>query len=587
MKRVSVLALLGAVSGCAGKASAPVGMPSPATAAEIPAPDSGPAPTSFRGPDSTKGAMVIANRSAVTDSLRAIDPDSAADAAVLEQLATAHPETQDSGVDDAGTDGVPGGTNGVASAEVTYDIDVSTYGSHARVQYYLDFFQGPARERFAIWLQRMPRFEPMIRAKLRENGVPEDMVYLALIESGFSSSAVSRARATGMWQFMKGTGKLYGLRIDSWVDERRDPVRATDAAARHLADLRDRFGSMYLAAAAYNAGAGKVGRGLRRIGDEEDEEDNPDAAFFRLYDTRFLRRETKDYVPKLIAAALIAKQPEKYGFERVRGVSAMSYDSVVVPDATGLDVLARLADTSVAAMRELNPQFIRLVTPPRQTAVVRVPAGTGELVTGRYAALEPKDRVSFVDHTIARGQTLATLAGMYRVPTRLITNANPGVRLSRLRPGMHVLIPTSYVPALVEPTAAPVTRRALAIASGSTTIRYRVRSGESLSTIAGKYDTSVDRLRSLNALGQSALLRAGQIIRVPAPTAAAPVLTSRRQAAGVTQASGAGKSHVVRRGETLSTIASRYGVTLVSLRSANGLSDASVLKAGTRLQIPE
>jgi membrane-bound lytic murein transglycosylase D len=500
---------------------------------------------------------------------------------VLEQLATAHPEPQDSGIEDGGTDAVPGGANGVASSEVTYDIDVSTYGSHARVQYYLDFFQGPARERFAIWLQRMPRFEPMIRAKLRENGVPEDMVYLALIESGFSSSAVSRARATGMWQFMKGTGKLYGLRVDSWVDERRDPVRATDAAARHLADLRDRFGSMYLAAAAYNAGAGKVGRGLRRIGDDEDEEDNPDAAFFRLYDTRFLRRETKDYVPKLIAAALIAKQPEKYGFERVQGVAPISYDSMIVSDATGLDVLARLADTSVAALRELNPQFIRLVTPPRQSALVRLPAGTGELVTQRYAALEPKDRVSFVDHTVTRGQTVAAVARMYHVTTRLISDANPGVRLSRLRTGTHLVIPTSFVPLVTEPAAPTVTRASKAGTTGSTTIRYRVRSGESLSSIAGKYDTSIERLRSLNALGRSEILRAGQVIRVPAPTVAAPVTRSRAAA------SDQGRSHTVRRGETLSSIASHYGVGLTALRSANGLTEASVLKAGARLKIPE
>ncbi|MEO8138106.1 MAG: LysM peptidoglycan-binding domain-containing protein [Gemmatimonadota bacterium] len=516
---------------------------------------------------------------AAGDSIRRADPDSAADAAILEQLATAHPEPQDSGIEDGAADAVPGGANGVATPEVTYDIDVSTYGSHARVQYYLDFFQGPARERFAIWLQRMPRFEPMIRAKLRENGVPEDMVYLALIESGYSNSAVSRARATGMWQFMKGTGKLYGLRIDSWIDERRDPIRATDAAARHLADLRDRFGSMYLAAAAYNAGAGKVGRGLRRIGDDDEEDDNPDATFFRLYDTRFLRRETKDYVPKLIAAALIAKQPEKYGFQKTVGVEPMSYDSIFVADATGLDVLARLADTSVATLRELNPQFIRLVTPPHQSSVVRLPAGSGEMVTSRYAALEPRERVSFVDHTVGRGQTLASIARLYHVSTRLITDANPGVRVTRLRSGTHLMIPTSFVPTVAEPVAAPVTRSSRAGAAGTTTIRYRVRSGESLSSIAGKYATSVDRLRSLNAIGRSEVLRAGQVIRVPAPTAPAPERSTITPAAG--------KGHLVRRGETLSGIATKYGVTLSALRAANGLTVSSVLKAGERLIIPE
>jgi membrane-bound lytic murein transglycosylase D len=581
MKHLSLLALLGAAAGCgAAPRTGPAPKPAPVLAsadtAVAGAQDSDQSDTTARG---VARAAAIA---AASDSIRRTDPDSAADAAILDQLATAHPEPQDSGNEDGAVDAVPGGANGVASPEVTYDIDVSTYGSHARVQYYLDFFQGPARERFAIWLQRMPRYEPMIRAKLRENGVPEDMVYLALIESGYSSSAVSRARATGMWQFMKGTGKLYGLRIDSWVDERRDPIRATDAAARHLADLRDRFGSMYLAAAAYNAGAGKVGRGLRRIGDDDEEEDNPDAAFFRLYDTRFLRRETKDYVPKLIAAALIAKQPEKYGFEKATGVEPLKYDSIIVADATGLDVLAKLADTSVAAMRELNPQFIRLVTPPRQGAVVRLPVGSGELVSARYAALDAKDRVSFVDHTVSRGQTLATIARLYHVSTHLLTDANPGVRMTRLRSGTHLMIPTSYVPTVAEPASVPVTRSARAGATGSTTIRYRVRSGESLSSIAGKYDTSVDRLRSLNAMTRGEVLRAGQVIRVPAPTA--PAAAPERSSPATAEAS---KAHVVKRGETLSGIATKYGVSLSALRTANGLTTSSVLKAGERLTIPE
>jgi membrane-bound lytic murein transglycosylase D len=473
----------------------------------------------------------------------------------------------------------------VGATEVTYDIDVATYGSHSRVKYYLDFFQGPARERMTAWLQRMPRYEPMIRAKLRDYDVPEDMVYLALIESGYSNSAVSRARATGMWQFMKGTAKLYGLRIDSWVDERRDPVRATDAAARHLADLRDQFGSMYLAAAAYNAGAGKVGRGLRRLpGDEEEEEENADATFFRLYDTRFLRRETKDYVPKLIAAALIAKQPEKYGFERSAGVDPLTYDSLIVSDATGLDVLARLSDTTVIALRDLNPSYVRMVTPPRQQSVVRLPAGTGARVAERYASLGPRDRVSYVDHTVTRGQTAGSIARLYRVTTRLIAEANPGVRINRLRPGTHLVIPTSFVPP-AEP--APGGRVSAPSAHGSTTIRYRVRNGESLWIIAGKYNTTIETLRRLNALSRTTNLRAGQVIRVPAPADSVAVPGPSMSAPRPVPPAGESRTHVVRRGETLTGIATMYGVSLGSLRSANRLDTGSVLKAGSRLVIPD
>src|SRR2546427_3315675 len=163
--------------------------------------------------------------------------------------------------------------------------------------------------------QRLGRYEGMIRERLRAKGLPEALVYLTLIESGLSNTAVSRARAVGMWQFIAGTARLYGLTVDPWVDERRDPFRATDAAINYLADLRERLGSVYLAAAAYNAGVGRVERGIGRLPGEPDSVG--DHTFFQLSDRRYLRRETRDYVPKLIAASLIAKQPGRYGFDDV------------------------------------------------------------------------------------------------------------------------------------------------------------------------------------------------------------------------------------------------------------------------------
>src|SRR5215210_2975267 len=238
------------------------------------------------------------------------------------------------------------------SDEISWDIDVRTFAGHPRVQYYLNYFQGVSRTGMQVFLARGVRYEAMIRRRFEAEGLPGDLGYLALIESGYSNDAVSRSYAAGMWQFMRGTGRGYGLRVDSWVDERRDPVKATDAAARHLRDLRQRFGSLYLAAAAYNAGAGKVSRSLGKLewvtpadaevesdtliqsevtdsaSSEEDAEADAaddletaidareitsDHAFFRLASTRLLAVETQDYVPKLIAAAVIAKQPERFG----------------------------------------------------------------------------------------------------------------------------------------------------------------------------------------------------------------------------------------------------------------------------------
>src|SRR3954454_12564892 len=268
---------------------------------------------------------------------------------------------------------------------VRWDIDVRSFADHPRVQYYLNYFQGVARPGMAVFLARGARYEPMIRDRFEAEGLPGDLGYLALIESGYSNDAVSRSQAVGMWQFMRATARGYGMRIDSWFDERRDPVKATDAAARHLHHLRDRFGSLYLAAAAYNAGAGKVSRSLGKLqweapadslaepdtliqvdesaaneaddstlqaqASEEEDAEAPgittDAAFFRLAGTDLLTAETQDYVPKLIAAAVVAKQPELFGI--TLPVSApFTYDSLMVSSTTGLDVVARLAGVSTA-----------------------------------------------------------------------------------------------------------------------------------------------------------------------------------------------------------------------------------------------
>src|SRR2546422_7924489 len=262
---------------------------------------------------------------ATVDSLGAavarVARDSAADQAALDSLHRARPPKADSVATPTAALPVRGeevereavrlfGEEGRAAvgaapaAEPTLDIDVTNLAAHRRVLEYLEFFQVDASDRFAIWLARLGRYEGMIRERLRAKGLPEDLVYLTLVESGLSNTAVSRARAVGMWQFIAGTARLYGLTVDPWVDERRDPYRATQAAVNYLSDLVQRLGSVYLAAAAYNAGAGRIERGLSRLPGEPDT--LTDHTFFQLADRRYLRRETRDYVPKLIAAALIA-----------------------------------------------------------------------------------------------------------------------------------------------------------------------------------------------------------------------------------------------------------------------------------------
>jgi membrane-bound lytic murein transglycosylase D len=394
---------------------------------------------------------------------------------------------------------------------VSWDLDVQTYAAHPRVQHYLSYFQAMPPARLAIVLERGARYEPMIRERLAAEGLPGDLFYLAMIESGYSSEAVSRAYAVGMWQFMRGTGKGYGLRVDTWVDERRDPVRATDAAARHLRDLQDRFGSLYLAAAAYNAGAGKVSRSLGKLepGEESEEpEAGAEDAFFRLAKSDLLARETRDYVPKLIAAAIIAKQPARYGIATAP-VTPFAYDSLVVSDATGLDVVARLAGVSLGEIRDLNPQYLRLATPPRTQSVVRLPAGAGAATAAAYEELPPGERVRYLTHVVRKRERLATIAARYRVPVSDLRAANPK-HGARPAAGTRLVIPTVAIPSAIAVRAAGERRPHHASAR-----THKVRRGETLTGIARRYRVTLTALKRVNSIPNEHALRAGTRLRIP------------------------------------------------------------------------
>jgi membrane-bound lytic murein transglycosylase D len=429
--------------------------------------------------------------------------------------------------------------------DIRWDIDVRSFASHPRVQYYLNYFQSTSRTGLSVFLTRGSRYEPMIRQRFEQEGLPGDLGYLALIESGYSNDAVSRSHAVGMWQFMKRTARGYGMRIDTWVDERRDPVKATEAAARYLHHLRDRFGSLYLAAAAYNAGAGKLSRSLGKLQwdvpseaansdaepDDTLEEDDSeaeaaaeevesvldstditsDAAFFRLAGTDLLTTETQDYVPKLIAAAVIAKQPDRYGMT-LPEATPFAYDSVIVNGVTGLDVIARLADASPAEIRDLNPQYLRLATPPHTHSVVRVPPGTGEKVAAAYADLPAAKRVHFLTHVVRRGERLSTIARRYHLPLQEIRGANPRARTVRLKAGTRLVIPTVAIPSALAMRAVndPSFQR-----HNARLATHRVRSGETLIGIARKYRVSLRALRRANALPVEYTLQAGKRLRIP------------------------------------------------------------------------
>jgi membrane-bound lytic murein transglycosylase D len=301
-----------------------------------------------------------------------------------------------------------------------------------RVRYFCNYFSGRLRGWFESALARSGRYIPMMAETLQEAGLPEDLVYLSLIESGFSTAAVSKAKAVGPWQFIRATGLRYGLRIDGWVDERRDPVKSTRAAAAYLKDLHEQFGEWFLAAAAYNAGEGKVERAIQRSQTND---------FWSLSRRRtILKQETRNYVPKFIAAALIAGAPEKYGFGDLTYDEPMEYEEVVTHRPLSLTTVAVLAGTTTDKIKELNPALLRSITPPSETGFsLRVPAGAGETFTQAYTGRFDSTGVKVITHKVKRGETLTSIAKRYGQKTAQLMELND-LKKSTLRLGQELVI---------------------------------------------------------------------------------------------------------------------------------------------------
>jgi len=397
--------------------------------------------------------------------------------------------------------------------EPTWDIDVRSFETHQRVTYFVGRFTGPSSDRFEQELARGGRYEPLIRRKLHAAGMPEDMTYLALIESGYNPHAYSSAAAVGLWQFMASTARGTGLRVDWWIDERRDPVRSTDGAIKFLGWLKDQFGSYYLAAAAYNGGAGRVSRGLKRYADELEGESG-DSAFFEMAEKDYLRAETRDYVPKLIAAALVAKEPKKYGLH-VNYLPELTYDSVQVGAATPLAAVAKAAGCSLADIQDLNPEILRGMTPPGQTYIVRVPTGHADGFDSAYAALASADRAAFTKSQVKKGETLTAIAHRAGVSVRTLgwynRSLKPGKR-GRLPAGEIVLLPSSSVVAGALDVPDPSVEKWGSSRRGLS-VTHVVRKGDTLGAIALHYHTTVSAIMRLNGMKKS-LLIPGQVLVV-------------------------------------------------------------------------
>lgn len=398
-----------------------------------------------------------------------------------------------------------------ADSAPEWDIDVHSFETRTRVAYFVDRFQNGAHQRFGDMLARGGRYEKMIRAKLKAAGLPQDMTYLALIESGYDPHAYSSAAAVGLWQLMASTARGTGLRVDWWVDERRDPVRSTDAAIKFLGWLNEQFGSLYLAAAAYDGGPGRVARGLSRYADEL-EGQSGDEAFFALAEKDYLRAETRDYVPKLIAAALIAKDPRRYGFD-IRYDSEYVYDSVRVGPATPLAAVAKAAHATTASILDLNPDILRGMTPPHDSFTVRIPLGTVGAFDSSFATLPAGERTAYKRAESRRGDTMVRLAQRAGVSVKQLEWYNPKLKSSRhgrVATGETVLFPAATVVAAARDVPDPSIER---YGSSGRSMTHVVRKGESLGLIAKHYRTTVKSLMRLNGLRKS-IIFPGEVLLV-------------------------------------------------------------------------
>jgi len=315
------------------------------------------------------------------------------------------------------------------------DFDIPVLRT-ATVDKHVHFFSSRIHDRFEIWLGRLERHRTMVEGILTEFNLPLDLAFLSLVESGFSTHATSRAQAVGPWQFIKGTAKAYGLRVDNWIDERRDPLKSTIAAASYLRDLYHLFGSWPLAMAAYNAGEGKVGRALART-----QADN----FWDLTDTKLLKRETKEYVPRFLAASLIARDPARFGLT-VPSHEPVDYEEVIVTHPIHLKTAALAAETSYEKLKTLNPELKKDLTPPDPTYHLKVPTGRKDDFLNNLATYQTWKRVHAVRYQARRGDTLPRLASHHRVTMAALLEANAMTKSEKLKPGDWLLIPQTGTP---------------------------------------------------------------------------------------------------------------------------------------------
>jgi len=451
-----------------------------------------------------------------------------------------------------------------------------------QVAMFINYFSSTkGRHTLEHGLTRAGRYRELISQTFRQEGVPQDLIYLAMAESGFQPLAVSRAGARGMWQFMAGRGSMYGLERNWWVDDRQDPVKSTQAAARHLKDLYREFGDWYLAMAAYNTGPGNIQRAVERTGY---------ADFWELYKRGVLPQETRNYVPIIVAVTIMAKNPGQYGLENVIPEKPVSTDQVSINYPVDLRLVAECLDTSAETLQQLNPSLLRMTTPKDQTFTLNLPTGSKDKYETAIALIPPDMRTFWRYHRVEYGESMGSIARKYHTTTSVIEEAN-NLETDDVTVGSKLIIP-------IAPGKSGDT-----VAYSKKATRYKVRKGDTVGSIADDFQVPVDKVRKWNHL-KGNTVASGRTLLIYKPlsesarseTAAggddpAPSKSSKKGKSTKAAKTGATSTqntqatyHKVKKGETLSSIAHSYNTTVANLKK-NNASAAANLRPGEMLVI--